>query len=104
MPFPIVCYFVACLDRVNVGFAALPVFWTANCVPVRCRGGRGGIAIINSIGNLAGFVGPYIMGAIKDSTGSFTIGLPAIAGLVILAMLVALSLPHDGELETLPDD
>jgi hypothetical protein len=43
------------------------------------------------------------MGSIKDSTGTFTIGLLAIAGLVILSALIALSPPHDVELETPPD-
>lgn len=84
-------------------FAVLPVFWTLPTTFLSGAAAAGGIAIINSIGNLAGFVGPYVMGTIKDSTGSFTIGLLAIAGLVILAMLIALSLPHDAELETLPE-
>ena len=84
-------------------FAALPVFWTLPTAFLSGAAAAGGIAIINSIGNLAGFVGPYVMGSIKDATGSFTIGLLAIAGLVLLAMLVALSLPHDAELEKQPE-
>jgi ACS family tartrate transporter-like MFS transporter len=84
-------------------FAVLPVFWTLPTTFLSGAAAAGGIAIINALGNLAGFVGPYVMGTIKDSTGSFTIGLLVIAGLAILAMLVALSLPHDAELETLPD-
>jgi D-galactonate transporter len=84
-------------------FAALPVFWTLPTAFLSGAAAAGGIAIINSIGNLAGFVGPYVMGTIKDSTGSFTIGLLAIAGLAILAMLIALSLPHNDELETPPE-
>jgi D-galactonate transporter len=84
-------------------FAALPVFWTLPTTFLSGAAAAGGIAIINSIGNLAGFVGPYVMGTIKDSTGRFTIGLLAIAALVILAMLIALSLPHESELETLPE-
>jgi MFS family permease len=84
-------------------FSALPVFWTLPTAFLSGAAAAGGIAIINSIGNLAGFVGPYVMGSIKDSTGSFTIGLLAIAGLVVLSMLIALSLPHDGDLEMLSD-
>jgi ACS family tartrate transporter-like MFS transporter len=51
-----------------------------------------GIAAINSIGNLAGFVGPFMIGYIKDATGSFTLGVvpliafAAVAGLVVLVM------------------
>jgi ACS family tartrate transporter-like MFS transporter len=84
-------------------FAVLPVFWTLPTTFLSGAAAAGGIAIINSIGNLAGFVGPYVMGTIKDSTGSFTIGLLVIAALAILAMLIALSLPHDADLETLPE-
>ena len=40
----------------------------------------GGIAVINSIGNLAGFAGPYAMGAIKDATNSYQGGLFLLAG------------------------
>jgi D-galactonate transporter len=84
-------------------FASLPVFWTMPTAFLSGASAAGGIAIINSIGNLAGFVGPYVMGSIKDATGSFTIGLLAIAALVTLAMLIALSLPHDVELEAPPE-
>ncbi len=40
----------------------------------------GGIAAINSLGNLAGFSGPYAMGWIKDSTGGFGAGLLCLRG------------------------
>jgi hypothetical protein len=39
----------------------------------------------------------------RNSSGTFTIGLLAIAGVVILAMPIALSLPHEGALQT-PSD
>jgi MFS family permease len=56
-------------------FGALPVFWTLRTAFLSgAAAAGGGIAIINSIGNLAGFVGPSVMGLIKDSTGSFTNG------------------------------
>jgi ACS family tartrate transporter-like MFS transporter len=84
-------------------FAMMPVFWTLPTTFLSGAAAAGGIAIINSIGNLAGFVGPYVMGTIRVTTGSFTIGLLTIAALLILAMLIALSLPHDADLETPPD-
>lgn len=85
-------------------FAALPVFWTLPTAFLAGPAAAGGIAAINSIGNLSGFAGPYVMGIIKDSTGSFTIGLLVIAAVVFLAMLVALSIHHDETLERLPGE
>jgi len=58
--------------------------------------------VINSIGNLSGFFGPYVMGWIKDATGSFTGGLLLIAALALLAMIVVLALGHDRALEKVP--
>ena len=52
-------------------FAALPVFWTVPTAILSGATAAAGIAAINSLGNLAGYVGPFIVGWIKDATGSF---------------------------------
>ncbi|WP_225612596.1 hypothetical protein [Paracoccus sp. PAR01] len=49
-----------------------------------------GIATINSLGNLGGFVGPYAIGLIKQSTGSFEWGLYFVGALLILSAIVTL--------------
>jgi ACS family tartrate transporter-like MFS transporter len=86
-------------------FGVLPVFWTLPTNFLAGAAAASGIAAVNSLGNLSGFFGPYVMGKIKDSTGSYTIGLLAIACVVGFAMLVALSLSHDQQLENAgPDD
>ena len=51
-----------------------------------------GIATINSIGNLGGFVGPAMIGWIKDLTGSFQGGLYFVAGLLVLSAVLTLVL------------
>ncbi|HEX9014858.1 MAG TPA: MFS transporter [Chloroflexota bacterium] len=56
-----------------------------------------GIALINSIGNLGGFVGPYLFGFLSDSTGSNTAGYYAFAGLVLMTSLLTLALPKKQE-------
>jgi MFS transporter, ACS family, tartrate transporter len=85
-------------------FGVLPVFWTLPTNFLAGAAAASGIAAVNSLGNLSGFFGPYVMGKIKDSTGSYTIGLLAIACVVGFAMLVALSLSHDQQLENLEPD
>ena len=69
---------------------------------MRNAAAAGGIAIINSIGNLAGFVGPSVMGVIKDKTGSFTDGLLVLAGGAVVAVVTVLALHHDTALERIP--
>jgi MFS transporter, ACS family, tartrate transporter len=83
-------------------FGTLPVFWTLPTAVLSGTAAAAGIAVINSIGNLAGFVGPYAMGWIKDATGSFTGGLLLIAALAIAAMAIVLALGHNTALERAP--
>jgi len=83
-------------------FGALPVFWTLPTAVLSGSAAAAGIAVINSIGNLSGFVGPYAMGWIKDATGSFTGGLLLIAALALAAMVIVLALGHDPSLERAP--
>ncbi len=85
-------------------FAVLPVFWTLPTAFLSGSAAAGGIAIINSIGNLSGFAGPFVMGKMKDATGSYTVGLLAVSATVFLAMLVALSLSHEAKLEQVESD
>ena len=83
-------------------FAALPVFWTLPTAFLSGASAAAGIAVINSIGNLAGFTGPFAMGWIKDHTGSYTGGLLLVAGCATLAMILVLVLRHDRHLERPP--
>jgi ACS family tartrate transporter-like MFS transporter len=76
-------------------FACLPVFWTLPTAFLSGAAAACGIAVINSIGNLAGFAGPFAMGWIKDHTGSYTGGLLLLSGLGIIAMGAALMLGHN---------
>jgi len=47
-----------------------------------------GLALIVSIGNLGGFVGPYLIGEIRETTGSFSWALIAVAAFLILAAIL----------------
>jgi ACS family tartrate transporter-like MFS transporter len=83
-------------------FAALPVFWTFPTAFLSGAAAAGGIALINSIGNLAGFAGPYAVGILKDATGSYAPGLLSLAGAGLVASVIVLVLPHDRSLEHAP--
>lgn len=71
------------------GYAALPVFWPLPTAFLSGTAAAGGIALVNSIGNLGGFAGPYILGWLRDTTSGFTIGLFFLAAIVAVAGLVA---------------
>lgn len=76
-------------------YAALPVFWTMPPLFLAGAASAAGIAVINSIGNLAGFVSPSIVGWIKQTTGSADNGLYVISGcLITVAILLCLSRRH----------
>jgi ACS family tartrate transporter-like MFS transporter len=83
-------------------FACLPVFWTLPTAFLSGAAAAAGIAVINSIGNLAGFAGPFAMGWIKDHSGSYAGGLLLLAALGIIAMGIVLMLGHDDSLERAP--
>jgi len=85
-------------------FAGLPVFWTLPTVFLSGSAAAAGIAMINAIGNLAGFAGPYAMGWIKDATGSYTGGLLALSAVCVIAAVVVILLGHDATLERLPPE
>jgi cyanate permease len=83
-------------------FAVLPVFWTLPTAVLSGTSAAAGIAVINSVGNLSGFAGPYAMGFVKDATGSFSGGLMMIAAMAIVSAAIVLALGHDRELERVP--
>lgn len=63
-------------------YSALPTFWTLPTSFLTGVGAAAGIALINSIGNLAGYLGPFVMGYLKDTTGSYSSGLVIVSGLL----------------------
>lgn len=75
--------------------AGAPVFWS---MPTSVLGGvaaAAGIALINSLGNLSGFVSPYLVGWLKDFTGSINSGIYILALFLALGGLAALAQPKE---------
>jgi MFS transporter, ACS family, tartrate transporter len=72
--------------------AARAIFWS---IPTRFLTGvaaAGGLAFINSIGTVGGFVGPYMMGWLRDFSGSYVVGLTAVAVIMVAATAASMSL------------
>jgi nitrate/nitrite transporter NarK len=83
-------------------YTIAPTFWPLPTAMLSGIAAAGGIALINAVGNLGGFVGPYLFGLIKDYAGSDLIALLALAAAPIVSMLVLLRLGHDRRLERIP--
>lgn len=73
-------------------WGTLGPYWTLPTAFLRGTAAAGGIALVNSVGNLGGFFGPMLVGRIHDATGGFTAGLLALAGFLVLAAVVTLRL------------
>jgi MFS family permease len=80
-------------------WSMLGPFWSLPTSFLHGAAAAGGIAFINSVGNLGGFVGPYLMGAIKQSTGQNVFGLFALGVALLIACGLALTVHHDRSLE-----
>jgi MFS transporter, ACS family, tartrate transporter len=70
----------------------LPIFWTLPAGMLRGAAAAGAIALINALGNVGGFVGPYVVGWIKEATGQFTWGLLSVAGGTLLTGILVVLL------------
>ncbi|MGB6309556.1 MAG: MFS transporter [Steroidobacteraceae bacterium] len=69
--------------------AILPIFWTLPASILDGAAAACAIATINALGNAGGFAGPFLIGWIKDSTGSFSWGLLAVAASVLSTGMIA---------------
>lgn len=79
------------LTIATLGFyAAFGPFWSLPTALLTGAGAAAGIALVNSMGNAAGFAGPYIVGLLKEATGSFSAALLFLAGALALGGLMAL--------------
>jgi MFS transporter, ACS family, tartrate transporter len=66
-------------------------FWALTTSTMGGVGAAASIALVNSVGNTGGFVGPYLLGALNDATGSFALGLCAIAAMLAAGGSLALA-------------
>lgn len=73
-------------------FAMCGPFWAMPTTFLSGTAAAAGIAIINSIGNLGGFFGPYIIGAVRNSTGGFRGGLLVVSATLAVGGFVALTI------------
>jgi ACS family tartrate transporter-like MFS transporter len=85
LPMAIVAMSVAAIGL----YGSKPAFWPLPSTFLTGAGAAGGIAMVNSIGNLGGFVGPYLVGWISEGTGDYRSGLDFLGACAIASALLA---------------
>jgi hypothetical protein len=99
VPLLTIAYLFNCLDRTSLGFAALTHESAAWLSAGQFGLAAGGLAFINSIGTAGGFVGPSMMGWLREFSGSHVVGLTAVAVILIAATAASMSLKLVGSKE-----
>jgi MFS family permease len=86
---PLLSFVALVLAQMCASSAATP-FLQIPSVFLTGTAAAAGIALINSVGNLSGWLGPSVVGWLKDLTGTTASGLYVVAGLEVLAVLLIL--------------
>jgi MFS transporter, ACS family, tartrate transporter len=95
---PVVTMIALCIAMMGQQ-SLVPTFWSLPSAMLTGVAAAGGLAMINAVGNLGGWLGPSVYGLVRDATGSADIGLLCLAvGPLITAIAVVLA-GHDHRLE-----
>ena len=80
---------MTCLMLAFAGFKSyMPAFWSFPNLFLTETAAAGSIGLINSVGNLGGFLGPWVLGSVEKATGSFVGGLYYLSGSMLVAAAV----------------
>jgi MFS-type transporter involved in bile tolerance (Atg22 family) len=71
----------------------LPMFWPLPAAFLGSAAAAGGLALINSLGQVAGFVSPFLVGWIKDATGSTDTALYILSSVLLLGAVLVMRVP-----------
>jgi MFS transporter, ACS family, tartrate transporter len=90
---PVFGLILLCVAAAGI-WGCLAIFWTLTGEFLTGAAVAIGIALINTIGQLGGLLGPWIVGIIRDWTGNFSVALIVLAAAAFLASLIAFLLPE----------
>lgn len=93
-------FFVIALMMTSAGMKSmLPTFWSLPTAFLSGTAAAGGIALINSIANLGGLLGPAIIGGSEEATGNYSYGMTAMAAILCAGAVLVLFVRHERTLE-----
>ncbi len=84
-------------------YGCMPAFWPIPQAMLTGASAAAALALINAVGNLAGFYNPAIMGWLRDRTGNYNAGFLWLAATAVMALVIlVLLLPRSGRMATRP--
>jgi ACS family tartrate transporter-like MFS transporter len=84
-------YLALCLTGLGIN-SGNPLFWSISASLATGVAGAASIAFVNTVAQFGGLVGPWMIGWVKDSTGSYAAALLTIAAFLVVAAVIALAL------------
>ena len=85
--------FLALFTLVGIALAYLPVFWAIPTETLGHSAAAPAVGMINAVGSIAGFAGPYAFGYLYNRTGSFSVGLSLMIATGLVGGLLTLRIP-----------
>jgi MFS transporter, ACS family, tartrate transporter len=83
-PTPTLSYLALCIATIGI-WSMFGVFWATPSDFLSGTAAAAGLALVNSFGTLGGFSGPFLVGFVRERTGSFSASLLVLAGFVLAA-------------------
>jgi ACS family tartrate transporter-like MFS transporter len=90
--YPVLSFVALCVAAAGI-WSMFGVFWAVPADFLSGTAAAGGFALINSFGTLGGFLGPFLVGFVRQHTGSFTGSLLVLAGFTLMAAVISATLP-----------
>ncbi len=85
---PVWAYVFLCIAGLGLN-SGNTLFWSLNASFMTGIAAAASIATVNTIAQFGGLIGPWVIGLVKESTGSFSLALAMIAGFLLLAAIIA---------------
>ncbi|MBN3754327.1 MFS transporter [Paraburkholderia sp. Tr-20389] len=85
--------FIALIVAMAGIVTTIPLFWNLPTAFLKGAGAATGFALITSIGNLSGFVAPFLVGMVTDATGSTALAMYALAGVAVFGAVLVFIVP-----------
>ena len=90
-PFPVLAYLMLCVTGLFI-YSGNPLFWSLASSFRTGAAGAATIALINTIAQFGGLVGPWSIGLVRSYTGDFHYALLTIAGFLVISVVIALTM------------